>query len=66
MDLKKYECANGLFPNRWKSYRMLEISNSFYKLAKNPKLILTNGKSLWDAFWQFCQDIAKSHFELHS
>lgn len=54
---KKFSCAQGLFPNRWKSYHMLELSGSFYRIAKAPEVVLVSGELFWDGFWSYCQQM---------
>ena len=49
LDEKKHNCAQGLFPGRWKSYRQLELSGAVYRLAKNKDSALADGMTFWDA-----------------
>jgi hypothetical protein len=56
LDEKKLECATGLYPGRWKSYRQLEISGSFYRLMKSEKTTTSDNTQAWDALWTMCQN----------
>jgi len=55
LDDKKFSCATGLYPGRWKSYHQLELSGAFYKVAKCKDYLLADGQQFWDAMWSFCQ-----------
>ena len=55
LDEKKLSCANSLYPGRWKRYHQLEISGSFFKLARSKEIILSDGQQFWDGMWSYCQ-----------
>ena len=55
LDEKKFSCAQGLYPGRWKSYHLLELSGILYRAAKSQDHMMPNGQTFWDAMWGYCQ-----------
>jgi hypothetical protein len=53
-DEKKFETAACMFPGRWKSYRNLEHSAIFYKVAS--KMAMSDGTIFFEALRKYCQE----------
>jgi hypothetical protein len=57
LDERKYDMANAMFPNYWRSYRHLEVSGALYKVMKDPKIVVKDGTQFWDALWDKTQKL---------